>query len=631
MRKDYDIVGSYDNQRISNIDCERTVNMFEFIDPNGKRPKTLIYTSGLELVNLPFEPETGGSRASFLFQDVFYQVFGATVYRIGGNTGSLTVAPIGTLASSVGYVGVEANTFQVIFVDGTLKGGWIWDTIANTFTKISDASFPDKPIDVTYLDGFFVVANGETNNFQLSMFNQGMVWGPAANNFTVPSNDVIDVGASTLTGGVAGSQNYRTGVPVTVSSTVTLPTGLAANTTYYAITLFTSPGVIDLVNIKLASSLANAQAGTAISITSGTGSGTFTITSLGQLQQGSITSHPGNIVACRTLHRRLFLFSRFFTEVWENSGIGSNLPFRRNNNLLMEVGTPAIGSITVNFDQMYFLSQDRDGIGTVVQVTGTEAVPIGNRALDYQLAQYAANSVPLGISHISDCRGIGIKENGIIFYRMNFTIANHTFVLNVSMSTPDMPRWHEEEVLNGNRHPAQTHVFYKGVNYYGDYSTAKLYRVDPTLTTNNLESIRRMRIGKPVTPEGYNRLRIDRFHLDLVQGVVDKEVLEEAFLLTEAGDDLLTEKGLTILLEQQVIVDTGQPVVFFSYSKDGGISYGNIVQGTMGKIGERTYRTVWRKLGVVPRGQGFVPKFEFYNQVPFTILGAAWDFEVLPE
>jgi hypothetical protein len=51
----------------------------------------------------------------------------------------------------------------------------------------------------------------------------------------------------------------------------------------------------------------------------------------------------------------------------------------------------------------------------------------------------------------------------------------------------------------------------------------------------------------------------------------------------------------------------------------------------MGKIGERTHRTVWRKLGTTPRGQGFVPKIEFFNEIPFVILGAAWDFDVLPE
>lgn len=526
MRKDFDIVGSYNNQRITSIDAERTINLFEYIDVNGKRPKSLIFTSGIENTHLSFLPETGGSRASFVFKNSVYKVFGGSVFKITGFTGALTVTKIGSLVSSSGYVGVDANTHEVIFVDG--QKGYVWNTNTSTFSTITDSNFPTRPIDVTALDGFFVIANGDTNEFRLSQFNDG--------------------------------KNYT------------------------------------------------------------------------PLQQGTITSHPGNIVACRTLHRRLFLFSEFYTEVWENAGIGTNLPFRRNNSSLMEVGTPAIGSIRVGFDRMYFLSQDKDGLGSVMEVAGTEARPISNRALDFQLSQYAARS-QAGITFVSDANGIILKENGLIFYRLNFTSANHTFVYNASMSDPENPRWHEEELLNGNRHPAQTHFFYQGINYYGDYRTSKLYITDSSILYNDNDDIHRVRIGKAVSPEGYNRLRIDRFHLDLLQGQQIDEPGEEVDILTESGtDNLTTEAGIPLIIDDpQFIVSDQNPMVYLSISKDGGQTYGHKIQAPMGKIGERSFRTVWRKLGTIPRGQAFVPKIEFYNHTPFVILGAAWDFEVMPE
>ncbi len=615
MRKNYEIVGSYDNQRVTSFNAERTVNLFEYLDPNGKRPTVLFPTSGLLNVNLNFTPETGGSRATFVYKSNIYQVFGQSVFLITGSTGSLSRSLIGTLNTNVGYVGVDANTFQVIFVDG--QHGYIWDTNALTFQQITDTGFPAKPLDVCYLDGFFVVVNGDTNNFQLSSFEQGMVWSGGSATFTADAvTDVLTLSTN--------NNNFATGVPVTVSTTGTLPNPLNTTDTYYVIrqgTAATFPG-----EIKLATTYANAIAGTAINLTTN-GTPTNTVTVFGQLQQGSVTTHPGTVVACRTLHRRLFLFSQNFTEVWENAGLGTNLPFRRNNALLMEVGTPSVGSISVGFDRMFFLSQDRDGLGSVMEVRGTEAIPVSNRALDYQLAQYASDPV----TGVADSRGVSIKENGIIFYRLNFTLANHTFVLNVSMSTPDSPRWHEEEILNGNRHPAQTHAFFDGVNYYGSYNSPNFYLVDNSVATNDGESIRRMRIGRQVTPEGYNRLRIDRFHLDLLQGDVDDEILDSAFLEAENNDDILTEASELILLEQQVVVSSGQPYVFLSISKDGGQTFGYILKQPMGKIGERTFRTVWRKLGTTPRGQGFTPKIEFFNKVPFIVLGAAWDFETLPE
>lgn len=612
MRKDYDLVGSYDNQRVSSINAERTVNLFEYLDPQGKRPKVLLPTAGLTDANLSFGTETGGSRATFVFDNAIYQVYGGSIFRTTGSTGALSTSLIGTLSTTTGYVGIDANTFQVIFVDGVQ--GFIWNVDTEMFEQITDPAFPEKPIDVTFIDGFFLVANGDTNTFQLSTINQGLIWG--VDNDGTESTFTMAAGVSDIVityNTIYSISNYQIGTPVTFSGGG-LPAELTAGTTYYVV------AQVSATTIRVSAT----QGGTAITSAAG---GNGNITNNGQLQLGSITSHPGNIVGCRTLHRRIFLFSSNYTEVWENAGLGTNLPIRRNNSLLMEVGTPAVGSISVGFDRMFFLAQDKDGLAGVMEVRGTESIPVSNRALDFQLAQYAADPN----SGVSDARGVLIKENGIIFYRLNFTLANHTFVFNVSMSTPEQLRWHEEEVLNGDRHPAETHAFFDGVNYYGSYNSPIFYIVDNSVSTNDGETIRRMRIGRQMTPEGYNRLRIDRFQVDLLQGSLDILTEMTVDLLAEDEEELLTESGEVLLLDQTTLSGGGQPVVFLAVSRDGGQSYGNYLQATMGKIGQRTYRTVWRKIGTTPRGQGFVPKIEFFNEIPFVVLGAAWDFEVLPE
>lgn len=70
------------------------------------------------------------------------------------------------------------------------------------------------------------------------------------------------------------SHGFKTGLKGQVSTTTTLPAPLAATTDYFVI-------VVDANNIKLATTLANAQAGTAIDITdAGAGTHTFTATAL---------------------------------------------------------------------------------------------------------------------------------------------------------------------------------------------------------------------------------------------------------------------------------------------------------------------------------------------------------------
>ena len=515
--QDYNIVGSYNNQRYKNIDAERTINMFEYIDPQGKKTKSLLPTSGLvnEEITYP-SVGAGGFRAQFSFHDgtpaqspIMLSVIGNSVYRSSTSIPGSTATLIGTINGTTGYVGVDANTFQVMFVDGT--NGWVYDIETNVFVPITDSAFPVRPIDATYLDGFGVVGNGGTNNFQLSSFNNFLIWGSGTTNITVvgPPTTII-----TLSNANA-YLSFQIGTPVTFSNSAgALPAPLVAGTTYYVVAVANN-------NIQVSAT----KGGAAITLTTA-GSGTNTVTNSGQLQLGSITSHPGNIVACRTLHRRLFLFSENYTEVWENAGIGTNLPFRRNNSLLIEFGTPAIGSIQVGFDLMFFLSQDRDGQSSVQMVAGAQATPVSTRALDFEFSQIAS------AGQVSDARGILIKENGLIFYRLNFTAANKTYVYNVMMSNPqneNEQRWHEEQTLLGNRHPAQTHAYFNGNNYYGDYKTHILYKVDPNVMTNDGENIPRIRIGQAVTSPQYKRLRVDRFHLDVIQGQDTTETIFHEF------------------------------------------------------------------------------------------------------
>ncbi len=628
----YELVGSYNNQRFPNIDAERSINMFEYIDMKGKKPTSLISTAGILDTGLVFPDSlpTEGFRNEFVLGGFEYYVIGPNIYRRDSNNviAKLNSSPLPT---SSGYAGIDANNSgtgeQILFVDGVV--GCIWDTGSNHFTfdvrNNLDPAFPFAPIDVCFIDGFLLVANGgnenlkiPNNTFQLSAFNNAYSWGIVSVAFTGDSATNIIT--------LSTPQNFPTGMQIQFDNVGggTLPTGLSLDTIYFSI-------FIDSTHIKVASTFENAITGVAIPLVTN-GTPPIQVINFGQLQQAQINTHPGPIVACRTLHRRIFLFSTNYTEVWENAGAGTNLPLRRNNGALMEYGTVAVGSIVTGFDKMMFLSNDKDGLGAVMQVVGTESIPISNRALDFQLAQYAAQG------QISDAKGIFIKENGIIFYRLNFTAANHTFVYNVTFSNPteeEGKRWHEEERLNGDRHPAQTHGYFNGNNYYGSYNQPVLYQVNSDFVTNDGEIIPRIRIGRPYVPANYARTRCDRFMVDIIQGLPDiianTNVID---LFTETNMAINTETDVNLLLEESGsirIFNPGDHVIYLSVSKDGGVTYNYRQASKVGAVGDRAHRTVWRKLGVIPRGQAFVPKIEFYGNIPFIILGAAWFFEIMPE
>jgi hypothetical protein len=71
-----------------------------------------------------------------------------------------------------------------------------------------------------------------------------------------------------------------------------------------------------------------------------------------------------------------------------------------------------------------------------------------------------------------------------------------------------------------------------------------------------------------------------------------------------------------------------EPIVYLDVSKDGGRTWPISQTQVMGKIGETTAITRFRKLGVA---RTHTYRIRFYNGTIFALLGAFIDYEVLPE
>lgn len=82
------------------------------------------------------------------------------------------------------------------------------------------------------------------------------------------------------------THGYTTGLIGQLTSAGSLPTGLSLSTNYYII-------VVDANTVKFASTLANAQAGTAITLSGGSGNSTFTPTALATATVGLQKSNDG--------------------------------------------------------------------------------------------------------------------------------------------------------------------------------------------------------------------------------------------------------------------------------------------------------------------------------------------------
>lgn len=481
-RYDFHIVGSFNSDAVGKIDAQRTINLYEVMDSEGKKQNYLAPWPGI-LQKYTFSEGANG-RLALKYKGNAYFVVRQDLYRLD-NTLTLTRISdaINRFVTTEGPVGFAANETQIAFVDGDRL--LIWDDPTTTLTDES-STLPAGvvPKDITYLDGYFILINGATTNhnrFYISALNDGTTW------------DINDFA---------------------------------------------------LVN-----------------------------------------SRPTILSACASLKRRIFLFGETNTEIWLDAG-QADFPFRRDNNLLLEHGVLARQSVVEAFDRLFYLSNDEDGVGGIFMVAGTLPQKISTRELDETLQSFSSPE---------DASAFVLKINGQIFYQINFTTDARTFVYNINTN-----KWHELEMLNRDRHIANAHVFYRNVHYVVGIQDNILYELNDNYLDNNGESIRRTRIARVLSSPTYERIRIDRFHVDMLQGVG---------LPATTGID-------------------ADPVIFLSISEDGGVTYENFERQPIGKSGERLTRTIWRRLGV---RRDSIIKIEMFNKVKYYILGAAIDMERLPE
>ncbi len=475
-RVSFPIVGSFDVEREPKIDFQQTINMYEVLDPQAKKPRFLAPTPGY---GEPIELGSGDNvRATFVFEDVAYVVSGDSVFSVDS---VLTVTPLSppTFSTSSGPVSVAASvssagTKEIAFVDGV---NLILYNIGTATLAIIVTGFVVR--DITFMDGYFIAIEADTNRWFISALNDGTTWPP--------------------------------------------------------------------------------------------------------LDFALVTSATTSLVGIQRYKRRLFIFGETITEVWLDSG-NADFPFRRDNNLLFEHGLGSRGSLVEGFDLMFYLSRDKDGYASIMMVSGTIPRPISNEAIELQIQSF---------TDPSDARGFVYRINGHIFYQINFTTDNKTFTYNVNTG-----KWHTLEMLNRDRHTANTHMFFLNKHFIGAFNAGELHELSQDIVANDGEAIRRARVAHTLSSPVYNRIRIDRFELDLLQGVGQSNPTED------------------------------DPQVFLSISRDGGLTFKDFGTASVGKIGKHRTRTAWPRLGV---GRDSIIQIEFFDKVPFYVLGASIDMEELPE
>jgi hypothetical protein len=279
-----------------------------------------------------------------------------------------------------------------------------------------------------------------------------------------------------------------------------------------------------------------------------------------------------NIVRGKRINEQLWLFGERTTEVWTQTGQADS-PFQRLNGAFIERGISARFSFAARLSVPYWLGDDR----VVYRADNTAPTRISTHAIEQVIAGYET---------VTDARAWIYEQEGHIFYCLTFPSGGDTWVYDATTQA-----WHEREsepdAYNGAWRAVEA-GFYAGAVVAGDLLDGRLYILDPTLSDEAGEPIIRVATGAPLIQEGR------RVYFSLVEA------------------DMQTGVGLT----------AGQgsdPVVWMSFSDDGGWNWSNQKQAPLGKIGARRVRVRWLRVG---QGRERVFRLQMSDPVSTALIAA---------
>lgn len=308
------------------------------------------------------------------------------------------------------------------------------------------------------------------------------------------------------------------------------------------------------------------------------------VTPFSGLDIASAEADPEQLVGQVALQENLYLFSQRHLEVWYNSG-NASFPLQRIQGAVVEVGCASAYSIAAIQTSVFWLGRDKHGQGTVYAIQGLVPQRVSTFAIENQIQSLGGD--------LSTARAWSYQQGGHFFYCLNIPGADTTWVFDTTTKL-----WHERAYLpslgNYQRHLADCHAFAFTKNVVGDYSSGNIYELSPTTYTDNGNPIRRERVSPHISKD-LNHIFHSRFWLDIETGVgIDG---------SGQGTD---------------------PKAMLSWSNDFGHSWSNENWASIGPIGARRTRAIWRRLG---KARDRVYRVQITDPVKVTLLGAEIDIE----
>lgn len=262
-------------------------------------------------------------------------------------------------------------------------------------------------------------------------------------------------------------------------------------------------------------------------------------------------STSDNLITLKSYLGNLWAFGTSSIQVYSfNASAGSELAITQAGGQTYQIGCLSQNSIQQINNVMVFVGADKNGKPLLFATSGDVPQKISNLSVERMLQE---------IDDFSDVTSWSYQEYGHYFYCLNLPKCNTTLVYDFTTKI-----WHERQYLleNGNtsRHRADGLVLWRNMYLVYDYEKSIIYEMNTDFLDDDGNPIQRIRRSSQVFSTD-KLARISEFKLDCIVGN---------------------------------IVDTDEePKIYLRCSKDGGNSWGNMLEKGMGKKGDYLKEIRW--------------------------------------
>lgn len=342
-------------------------------------------------------------------------------------------------------------------------------------------------------------------------------------------------------------------------------------------------------------------------------------TQIDPLEFASAEGNPDGIVAVIVDHREVWVFGTQTVEVWYDNG-NTDFPLERIQGAFNEIGLAAPFSLAKMDNRLFWLGADVRGHGMVYVANGYTGTRISTHAVEWQIQAYG---------DLSDAIGYTYQQDGHSFYVLTFPKVNDglgaTWCYDVATQS-----WHERASWVNERfgrHRGNCQQAFKNDVFIGDAVSGRIFVYDQTVYSDDSEPQKWLRSWRALPPN-QNNLKRTAHHslqLDCETGVgLGGLAVPDQLLAAETLALLLTEDELhTLLIAPGSGTPVGvDPLVMLRWSDDGGHTWSNEHWRSMGRVGQYSYRTLWRRLGMSVKLRDRVYEISGTDPVKIAIMGA---------